>query len=301
MDAGGIPVSFLFCEMEDFMSYININHLTFYYDGSAENIFEDVSFRLDTDWKLGFIARNGRGKTTFLNLLMGKYEYRGSISAEEPFHYFPFEATDMSKNPVDILESMYPDYEFWKVCRELSLLQVSEEVLFRPFSTLSNGERTKVMLAVLFSMDNHFFLLDEPTNHLDMAARALLRDYLKSKKGFILVSHDRDLLDACIDHVLVINKTNIEVCQGNFSTWWENKKRQDAYEASEQARLKKDIHRLKEAAAQAKTWAEEVESAKIGKRSEKYEWCKDSRAYIGEKSRRMQMRRKNLERRREGR
>ena len=299
MDAGGIPASFLFCEMEDFMSYINVNHLTFYYDGSAENIFEDVSFRLDTDWKLGFIARNGRGKTTFLNLLMGKYEYRGSISAEEPFHYFPFEATDLSKNPVDILESMYPDYEFWKVCRELSLLQVSEEVLFRPFSTLSNGERTKVMLAVLFSMDNHFFLLDEPTNHLDMAARALLRDYLKSKKGFILVSHDRDLLDACIDHVLVINKTNIEVCQGNFSTWWENKKRQDAYEASEQARLKKDIHRLKEAAAQAKTWAEEVESAKIGKRSEKYEWCKDSRAYIGEKSRRMQMRRKNLEQRQE--
>lgn len=53
------------------MSFINVNHLTFYYDGSAENIFEDVSFRLDTDWKLGFIARNGRGKTTFLNLLMG--------------------------------------------------------------------------------------------------------------------------------------------------------------------------------------------------------------------------------------
>lgn len=149
------------------MSYININHLTFYYDGSAENIFEDVSFRLDTDWKLGFIARNGRGKTTFLNLLMGKYEYRGSISAEEPFHYFPFEATDMSKNPVDILESMYPDYEFWKVCRELSLLQVSEEVLFRPFSTLSNGERTKVMLAVLFSMDNHFF----PVGRTDKSSR----------------------------------------------------------------------------------------------------------------------------------
>ena len=281
------------------MSYINVNHLTFYYDGSAENIFEDVSFRLDTDWKLGFIARNGRGKTTFLNLLMGKYEYRGSISAEEAFHYFPFAVKDMSKNAVDILEDMYPDYEFWKVCRELSLLQVSEEVLFRPFSTLSNGERTKVMLAVLFSMDNSFFLLDEPTNHLDAAARELLREYLKSKKGFILVSHDRDLLDACTDHVLVINKTNIEVCKGNFSTWWENKKRQDAYEASEQARLRKDIHRLKDAAAQAKTWAEEVESTKSGKRSEKYEWCTDSRAYIGEKSRRMQQRRKNLEHRQE--
>lgn len=281
------------------MSFINVNHLTFYYDGNAENIFEDVSFRLDTDWKLGFIARNGRGKTTFLNLLMGRYEYRGSISAEEEFHYFPFAVEDMSENAVDILEDMYPNYEFWKVCRELSLLQVSEEVLFRPFSTLSNGERTKVMLAVLFSMDNCFLLLDEPTNHLDAEARELLREYLKSKKGFILVSHDRDLLDACTDHVLVINKTNIEVCKGNFSTWWENKKRQDAYEASEQARLRKDIHRLKEAAEQAGDWADEIESRKIGKKSQQYEKCIDKRAYIGEKSRRMQKRRKNLEHRQE--
>ncbi len=279
------------------MSLINVNHLTFYYDNSVDNIFEDVSFQVDTDWKLGFIARNGRGKTTFLNLLMGKYEYRGSIQANEPFDYFPFEVTDMSQDTVNVLEGIYPDYEFWKVCRELSLLQVSSEVLFRPFSTLSNGEQTKVMLAMLFSMDNHFLLLDEPTNHLDMPTRKLLGDYLKTKKGFILVSHDRELLDACIDHVLVINKTNIEVCQGNFSTWWENKKRQDAYEASENERLKKDIHRLKEAAKQAHEWADKVEATKIGRKSAKQEKSIDLRAYIGEKSRRMQMRRKNLERR----
>ncbi|MED9904560.1 MAG: ATP-binding cassette domain-containing protein [Lachnospiraceae bacterium] len=279
------------------MSLISVNNLTFYYDGSSDNIFEDVSFRIDTDWKLGFAARNGRGKTTFLNLLMGKYEYQGTISTKEPFDYFPFEVTDMSQNTVDVLAAVYPDYEFWKVCRELSLLQVSEEVLFRPFSTLSNGEQTKAMLAMLFSMDHHFLLLDEPTNHLDMVTREVLRDYLKTKKGYILVSHDRDLLDACTDHTLVINKTNIEVCQGNFSTSWENKKRQDAYETAENERLKKDIHRLKAAARQAHDWADEVESTKIGKKSEKYEKSIDTRAYVGEKSRRMQMRRKNLERR----
>ena len=279
------------------MSLISVNHLSFYYDNSVDYIFDDVSFQIDTDWKIGFIARNGRGKTTFLNLLLGKYEYRGSISSGEPFDYFPFKVTDMSQNTIDVLEHIDPDYEFWKVCRELSLLGVPEEVLFRPFDTLSNGEQTKVELALLFSKDNHFLLLDEPTNHLDMPTRELLRDYLKSKKGFLLVSHDRDLLDACVDHVLVINKTNIEVCQGNFSTWWENKKRQDAYEMAENERLKKDIRRLKEAARQASEWADEVESTKIGKKSEKYEKCTDTRAYVGEKSRRMQMRRKNLERR----
>ena len=72
------------------MAQIQVNHLTFYYEGSYEEIFNDVSFSVDTDWKLGFIGRNGRGKTTFLKLLMGKYEYRGKISAPVEFEYFPF-------------------------------------------------------------------------------------------------------------------------------------------------------------------------------------------------------------------
>ena len=59
------------------MSLIDIKNLTFSYETSFENIFEDVSFQIDTDWKLGFIGRNGRGKTTLLNLLLGKYDYRG--------------------------------------------------------------------------------------------------------------------------------------------------------------------------------------------------------------------------------
>ena len=55
------------------MAQINVTNLTFGYDGSFDNIFENVSFSVDTDWKLGFIGRNGKGKTTFLNLLLGKY------------------------------------------------------------------------------------------------------------------------------------------------------------------------------------------------------------------------------------
>lgn len=62
------------------MSVIQVTDLSFAYDGSYDSIFEHVSFRLDTDWKLGFIGRNGRGKTTFLNLLLRKYKYSGTIS-----------------------------------------------------------------------------------------------------------------------------------------------------------------------------------------------------------------------------
>jgi len=187
------------------MSLINVSGLTFYYDGSYDNIFEDVSFQIDTNWKLGFIGRNGKGKTTFLNLLLGKYEYKGTISTSVEFDYFPFQIKDKDKNTIDIVEEVYPEYEFWKICRELNLLNVDADVLYRSFETLSNGEQTKVMLAVLFSKENNFLLIDEPTNHLDMETRILVKDYLNKKKGFILVSHDRSFLDGCIDHVLSIN------------------------------------------------------------------------------------------------
>ncbi|MDE5908740.1 MAG: ABC-F type ribosomal protection protein [Lachnospiraceae bacterium] len=281
------------------MSQISVSNLTFCYEGSYDYIFEKVSFQVDTDWKLGFIARNGKGKTTFLKLLMGQYEFQGKISASVLFDYFPFEVKDKDKNTIDVIEEIYPDYEFWKVCRELNFLKVDGEVFYRPFRTLSNGEQTKVMLALLFSKENHFLLIDEPTNHLDMEARELLKQYLCSKKGFILVSHDRDFMDGCVDHVLIINKSDLEVQQGNFSSWWENKQRQDAYELAENERLKKDIKRLTQSARKASQWADNVEATKIGVKSLKYEKSIDTRAYVGEKSRRMQMRRKNLERRRE--
>lgn len=281
------------------MSQIDVSNLTFCYEGSYGNIFEGVSFQIDTDWKLGFIARNGKGKTTFLKLLMGKYEYEGNINASATFDYFPFEVKDKNKNTIDVMEDIYPDYEFWKVCRELNFLDVDGEVFYRPFDTLSNGEQTKVMLALLFSKENHFLLIDEPTNHLDVEAREILKQYLSSKKGFILVSHDRNFMDGCVDYVLVISRFDIEVQQGNFSSWWENKKRQDAYELAKNEQLRKDIQRLTQSARKTEQWANNVEATKIGAKSLKYEKSIGARAYIGEKSRRMQMRRKNLERRRE--
>ncbi|NLX78367.1 MAG: ABC-F family ATP-binding cassette domain-containing protein, partial [Clostridiales bacterium] len=153
------------------MSLINIQNLTFSYEGSYDNIFENVSFQIDTDWKLGFIGRNGRGKTTFLNLLMGKYEYSGTISASVDFEYFPYKVRDDSQNTIDVLGEIYPDFVYWQLQREMSLLEVDEDVLYRPFSTLSKGEQTKVLLSILFLKENSFLLIDEPTNHLDMSGR----------------------------------------------------------------------------------------------------------------------------------
>ena len=284
------------------MSLITVNDLTFSYDTVYDPIFEHVSFQIDTDWKLGFIGRNGRGKTTFLNLLMGKYEYRGSITASVNFDYFPFDVKEEGATTLDIIRNTIAPFDQWEkemedclqelntmsskmeqygkilelyqahdgyiinelIEKELRKLEVDLSVLDRPFSTLSFGERTKIMLAALFLKKNNFLLIDEPTNHLDMAGREILADYLQTKNGYLLVSHDRAFLDRCIDHVLSINKTNIEIQKGNYSSWFYNKELQDQYEIAKNEQLKKDIRSLTEAARRAAGWSDKVEKSKIG-------------------------------------
>lgn len=272
------------------MSLINITNLTFAYDGTHENIFENVSFQLDTNWRLGFTGRNGRGKTTFLNLLLGKHEYLGTISASVEFSYFPYEVQDPAITAMEAVATMHPEYEYWRVAREMAKLQLDEEVLSRPYGTLSNGEQTKLQLAVLFSKENNFLLIDEPTNHLDIRGRELVSQYLSGKRGFILVSHDRAFLDGCVDHILSINKADIQVSRGNFSTWWENKCRQDAFEQAENEKLKKEIHRLGETAREKADWSYRVEATKIGSGP-----C--DRGYIGHQSAKMMARAKAIEKR----
>ena len=246
------------------MSLIDVSHLSFAYDGGCDYIFRDVSFQLDTDWRLGFTGRNGRGKTTFLKLLMGQYPYQGTISASVDFEYFPYPVPDPDADTADVLAAVCPDAPAWKLRRELALLAVDEGALYRPFSTLSNGERTKALLAAMFLRENAFLLIDEPTNHLDMRGRALVSDYLRRKKGFILVSHDRAFLDGCVDHVLSINRADIEVCRGDFSTWWANKQNRDSFELAENEKLKKEIKRLRETAREKAGWSDAAERRKTG-------------------------------------
>ena len=282
------------------MAQISVNNLTFYYDGSFDNVFEQVSFSIDTNWKLGFIGRNGKGKTTFLKLLLGKYSYKGSIDTTTVFDYFPYSVTEeqMMLPAAEFMEELKVGCESWRVICELSGLGEDAEILYRPFSTLSPGERTKVLLAILFSGENDFLLIDEPTNHLDKDARECVKEYLAAKKGFILVSHDRDLLDACIDHCLVLNRKSIEVQSGNFSSWWENKQKKDQFAVAENEKHLKEIRKLKQASRRAAEWADQSERSKIGFDPVKeHDRSIASRAYIGAKTKKMQSRVKQMERR----
>ncbi len=269
------------------MANIIISNLTFSHEGSYEKLFDNINLNINTSWKLGLIGRNARGKTTLLQLIMGKYAFSGSISSKKSFSYFPYEVTDAHKNVIDIIG------DDWQIYRELSLLDVKEEVLYSPFNTLSEGEKTKVLLAFMFIKEHNFKLLDEPTNHLDFEGRKILAQYLKKKEGFILVSHDRNFLDNSVDHIMAINKNNIEIVAGNFSSWNENKERSDRYELERNVKIKDEIHRLSQTAKEKSLWSDKVEATK----SRRVNPEAMDKGYIGHKAAKMMKRSKAIEKR----
>lgn len=278
------------------MSQIQIHNFSYTHEGAQTALFNHVQFQIDSQWKLGFIGRNGRGKTSFLRCLLGELEYTGEINHKVEFSYFPLEVNHHNELTSKILDELSNHQAQWMIERELNLLNVNLAVLDQAFDTLSGGEQTKVLLAALFLKPHAFLLIDEPTNHLDQEARDAVANYLKAKEGFILVSHDRTLLNACVDHILVINKTDIEVQKGNFASWWENKQREDQFELSQNEKLKKEAKRLKEAMLRTAEWSDDVEKSKYRSHNTKVNARETfDRGYIGHKSAKMMKRSKTIE------
>ncbi len=274
------------------MSLINVSDLTFGYDGAYDNVFENVSFQIDTDWRLGLTGRNGRGKTTFFKLLMKEFEYSGKITADVDFEYFPYSAVNEEYFTIDVVREIAPNAEDWEFSKEFSLLGLEDDVFYRQFFTLSKGEQTKALLVALFLKENAFLLIDEPTNHLDMQAREKLAEYLSGKKGFILISHDRYILDKCVNHILAVNKNGIEVVKGNFSDWQYNKNLRDEFEIRENEKLKGEIRRLSVSAKRTGVWSDKIEKSKF---NQKNSGSKIDRGFVGHKSAKMMKRAKSIE------
>ena len=226
------------------MGNITIKQLNFAYPGQAP-LFTDCQLAIDGSWKLGLLGRNGRGKTTLMKILMGQLDYQGWVASNLSFAYFPQAVTDPTAFAWDNLSAGTPQLEEWQVERELNLMGVDPVLLWQPFATLSGGEQTKVLLAALFAQPGVFPLLDEPTNHLDTRGRQEVAAYLRAKhQGFIITSHDQAFLDRVIDHTLVIERHQLVLERGNYSTYFAQKKRRNQTAIATNDRLHADIQRL---------------------------------------------------------
>ncbi|MCI1554295.1 MAG: ATP-binding cassette domain-containing protein [Levilactobacillus sp.] len=279
------------------MPKVSLHQLTFGFASNTDLLFDHVDLDLDTRWKLGLVGRNGRGKTTLFNLLQGHYPYQGHITSTTPYTYFPAPVPDPTLPAMTVLQAT-ADVADWQVVRELRQLQLDPQRLEQPFAALSGGEQTKALLAILFADETALPLIDEPTNHLDLASRQQVADYLKrQRRGFIVVSHDRHFLNQVTDHTLAIERRQIRLYQGNFAVYEDQKQRQDAFEAQQDAKLKKEADRLKQVAVDRTNWAQVTESRKHGNPHQKNSgWQAAGASALPAK---MMKRAKNLERRRD--
>ncbi len=280
------------------MALINVKNITFCYDGSSVPVFENASFSIDTAWKTGLVGRNGRGKTTLLRLLTGELSASGTTDVPVRLVCFPFDVPDRDMTGSEIFAQVCPGAQEWQLLRELAAIGTDGGVLYRPYSTLSGGEQTRLLLCMLFLHDGAFPLIDEPTNCLDDAARDAVAEYLSRKGGFILVSHDRDLLERCTDHTLSINRADIELVKGGYAVWQENFERRQAFEEMQDKKLRGEISRLREAARRSREWADTSERRKIGFDPVKVEKSLTRRPYEAAKSKAMMKRALSTERRR---
>ncbi len=307
------------------MGKIQLENIDYAYSGHYKSVFENVNLALDTDWKLGLIGRNGRGKTTLLNLIHGNIEAdKGRIVKQVKTEIFPYVYSRKYANTLDLIKDNIGPYfklendmaallneateaafmkyaeciasyndmngyeiEAW-IRREFNLMDLSQDLLERDFSTLSGGEKTKALIIALFLRKNHFLLLDEPTNHLDIEGKRTLAKYLASKKGFIIVSHDRSFLNQTIDHVLSINKKNIEIEKGTFASWNQNRLMKESYELRKKERIETEVRGLEQSAKQSRTFSHNKEKSKQGA---------GDKGFVGARAARLMKRAKNIERR----
>ena len=234
-----------------------------------------------------------------MRLLKGELKGTGQIISAVDFDLFPFQV-DLARDAQSALIDSLAPYTRWEaemenrlaagtpealnqygdiqarymaengyairslLAREASLLGLEPEALGRPLSSFSPGERVRLMMAALFLRKNRFLLIDEPTNHLDMAGRERMAQYLSGKAGFLVASHDRSFLDTACDHILALEKQGARVVNGNYSTYRENKQRQDDHERAENERIQKDIRRLRASARETANWSDKIEATKIG-------------------------------------
>ncbi len=314
------------------MATIRFRDVDFHYDDPYTQVFEHLDLAIDTSWRVAIVGRNGRGKSTLLRMVQGELlPKRGDLSIPVPVSYFPYEPVDPARPALEVVRECIAPFAAWEshmeqllvdgddrsldrygvlleqyqaaggytidaaIEREFADLGMPARLLGQAFSSLSGGERTRALIVALFLKEGAFPLIDEPTNHLDMEGRRLLAAYLARKRGFILVSHDRFFLDACTDHIVAINRSDVRVHRGDYSSWRTQAELEEEHDRRRNENLKREINALEHAARQRRTWS-------ASREKDKHELDRElaDRGYIGHCAAKQMKRALHIEARIEG-
>ncbi|MFV0441629.1 MAG: ABC-F family ATP-binding cassette domain-containing protein [Lachnospirales bacterium] len=225
----------------------------------------DVTFKKGST--LGYLAQNYEINSTETILDVVLFAYKELIEIEKSLNQLQF---DISENPDDY--SLIEKYDnlsieyannkgyVYKSLAKGALIGLGfeESELNRNFSTLSGGEKTRVLLAKLLVSNNDILLLDEPTNHLDIKAIQWLENYLKSyNKAVFIISHDRFFLDNIVDKVIEIEHHKAKIYNGNYTDFSVQKEIDREIQLSAFIQQQKEIKRQEEIIRTFRSYATE--------------------------------------------
>ncbi len=243
-----------------------VDNISLGFDGTP--LFDNVSMEIHRSERIFILGPNGCGKTSLLKTLLGKYQAQSGrirYGAEVKVGYYDQIQTgmDSSKTVFDELSDTFPAMTNTEIRSTLARFLFKNDDVFKTLSTLSGGERAKVLLTELMLAGDNFLMLDEPTNHLDINSCEALQEALQSYEGTLLiVSHDRYLINSLADKIFYLTPHGIEVFEGNYEdflkkfepfkepekvreekqpkqTEYKNKKERDAQRRKARARISK--------------------------------------------------------------
>ena len=206
---------------------VNLDKVSVGYE-PGKPILKNLTLRIDPDDRIALLGANGNGKSTFAKLLNGKLKPQGGTYVTAPrmsigfFAQHQMDDLDETYTPFDYITKLMPDRTVAERRAKLGAAGFGATLADSQCSTLSGGEKARLLFLLATFHGPHVLILDEPTNHLDMDSReALIRAINDYEGAVILVAHDRHIIETCADRLLLVDGGGIRNFDGDLDDYTE--------------------------------------------------------------------------------
>ncbi len=202
---------------------LHASNLSAEYDGRV--IFSGVEFRVGRGERIGIVGHNGTGKSTLLKILAGRMQPSAGelmLGHRALCGYYDQDTSDLREDGTPFLEirRSHPQMSDGEIRSHLAMFLFRGNDIDSIISSLSGGERARLVLSKLVLSQPSWLALDEPTNHLDLASRTALEEMLGQYQGaLVTVSHDREFLDGMCTVIISVENGTVTRFEGNYSEW----------------------------------------------------------------------------------